>query len=63
MEFFIGIDVSMLKLDVTVLFQSENKTQKVDYKVIDNNEKSILFNFLKLNNLLISNKKSSILFV
>jgi transposase len=41
-EFFIGIDVSKLKLDVTVLFQKENKTQKIDYQVIDNNEKSIL---------------------
>jgi len=45
-EFFIGIDVSKLKLDVTVLFLNENKTQKVDYQVIDNNEKSIL-SFLK----------------
>jgi transposase len=45
-RFFIGIDVSKLKIDVTVLFQNENKTEHVYYHVIDNNEKSIL-SFLK----------------
>jgi transposase len=43
---FIGIDVSKSKLDVTVLFQNENRTETIDYQVIDNNEKSIL-SFIK----------------
>jgi transposase len=46
-DYFIGIDVSKLKLDVTVLLKNqENKTEVIDYQIIDNNEKSIL-SFLK----------------
>jgi transposase len=45
-DYFIGIDVSKLKLDVTVLLKKENKTEIVDYQVIENNEKSIL-SFIK----------------
>jgi len=45
-NYFIGIDVSKLKLDITVLCQFDNKTEKIYYQIIDNNEKSILF-FLK----------------
>jgi transposase len=42
-DYFVGIDVSKLKLDVTVLLKKEDcKTENIDYQVIDNNEKSIL---------------------
>ena len=39
-EFYVGIDVSKLTLDVTVLYECENTT-KTEYYKIENNEKSI----------------------
>ena len=39
-EFYVGIDVSKLTLDVTILYECENTTKTVYYK-IENNEKSI----------------------
>jgi transposase len=45
-DYFIGIDVSKLKLVIAVLFYQNNKTEKLDYQAVDNKEKSIL-SFLK----------------
>jgi len=46
-DYFIGIDVSKLKLDVTVLSKiKENKTEVINYQVVGNNEKCIL-SFIK----------------
>ena len=39
-DYYIGIDVSKLTLDVTVLYEIENITETKHYK-IENNEKSI----------------------
>ena len=39
-DYYIGIDVSKLTLDVTILYESNNTT-KTDYHRIENNEKSI----------------------
>jgi len=38
-DYFIGINVSKLNLDATVLFCNENKTKIIDYLTIDNNDK------------------------
>ncbi|KAA6327961.1 hypothetical protein EZS27_023099 [termite gut metagenome] len=40
-DYFIGIDVSKLTLDVTVLLLQNNKDEFIDYQKIDNNEKGI----------------------
>ena len=46
-DYFIEIDVSKLKLDLTVLLKNkENKTEVINYQVVENNEKFIL-SFLK----------------
>jgi transposase len=50
-DYYIGIDVSKLTLDVTVLYECENTT-KTDYYKIENKEKSIVqFVKKKLDNL------------
>jgi transposase len=57
-DYYIGIDVSKLTLDITVLYERENST-KTDYYKIENNEKSIAqFVKKKLSNL----KSEQILF-
>jgi transposase len=40
-DYFIGIDVSKLTLDVTVLLLQNNDDKLIDYQLIDNNEKGI----------------------
>ncbi|KAA6314243.1 hypothetical protein EZS27_035115 [termite gut metagenome] len=41
-DYFIGIDVSKLTLDVTVLLLQTGKEELIDYQVIDNNEKRVV---------------------
>lgn len=39
-DYYVGIDVSKLKLDITILFEDKD-SKKTDYQVIKNNEKDI----------------------
>ena len=57
-DYYVGIDVSKLTLDVTVLFEYNNSTKTVYYK-LENSEKSIAQFVRKL---LVSNESGQGLF-